>query len=212
MTRKTKRNSPPPLQTTIDTLDYGPVNKFSEKVSKVLQLITPPNKKRRAIALIGQSQTYDEESDSSSDEEPDKETLLKQKKLLNRRAVYIESPPTIEIQAINDGPQGTRQKWTMYCKTMEKLRRNSLPLTESMQLRTMLVKLQKDEFIQQKMMCIQKEQRQRLNQLDEDDNTPLGTLFNSQNVKRISPPPFYQMQPLFYQQQRWMPSSYYCYY
>ncbi|KAL7325500.1 hypothetical protein PS15p_207966 [Mucor circinelloides] len=201
--RKTKRNSPPPLHTTTAAvLDHKLTESGFAKWSKVLQLISPPNKKRRAVALIGQSrENSDEESESESgnesesDDDDHQETTIKRtqrpdsmnkQKLLNRRAMYIPNP--VPQQQCNDGPKDSWHKWTLYRATYHKLRRNSLPLSEGLFLRRMLVHLQQDESIQDQI-----KQQHKMpthcnhSNSDDEDNIPLGTLLENKKLATAVP-------------------------
>lgn len=206
MNRKTKRNSPPPLHTTTAAvLDHKLTESGFAKWSKVLQLISPPNKKRRAVALIGQShensddedQEEDSEGDSEdeSDDDDHQETIIKRtqrpdsmnkQKMLNRRAMYIPNP--IQKQQCHDGPKDAWHKWTLYRATYHKLRRNSLPLSEGLHLRRMLVHLQHDESIQEH---IQQQHKMPANRnhsnSDDEDNIPLGTLLENKKLATAVP-------------------------
>ncbi|KAG2210193.1 hypothetical protein INT46_010002 [Mucor plumbeus] len=196
--RKTKRNSPPPLHMTIaSVLDYKFTDGGFAKWPKILQLISPPNKKRRAVALIGQSCENSDEDDENDEDDEEKysedeqETVLKRiqkqdgiskQKMLNRRAMYIPNP----VQC-NDGPKDSWHKWTLYRATYQKLRRNSLPLSEGLHLKKMLVNLQQDESIktylkQQQMMPVN---RTKNNNNDDEDNIPLGTLLESKKLSLL---------------------------
>ncbi|KAI8064270.1 uncharacterized protein B0P05DRAFT_459718, partial [Gilbertella persicaria] len=72
-------------------------------------------------------------------------------------------------------PQDTQQKWSLYRATQQKLRRNSLPLLESIHLQKMLVTLLDDEHVRAMQTSITARIKQ--SQEDEDD-IPLGTLIH----------------------------------
>lgn len=84
MNRKTKRHSPPPFQSS--TIDSNKLSDSFSKWSKVLHLISPPNKKRRSISITVH-QPPEEPSLVVSRKLQDIQSI-KQKKL-NRRAMYI---------------------------------------------------------------------------------------------------------------------------
>ncbi|KAI9361549.1 hypothetical protein BD770DRAFT_383628 [Pilaira anomala] len=84
MNRKTKRHSPPPFQSS--TIDSNKLSDSFSKWSKVLHLISPPNKKRRSISITVH-QPLEETSLVVSRKLQDVQSI-KQKKL-NRRAMYI---------------------------------------------------------------------------------------------------------------------------
>ncbi|KAK4520999.1 uncharacterized protein ATC70_006883 [Mucor velutinosus] len=205
MERKTKRNSPPPLHTTTAAvLDHKPTESGFAKWSKVLQLISPPNKKRRAVALIGQScensddedQDENSESDSESDDDDDHQAMIvlrtqrpdsmNKQKMLNRRAMYIPNP--VQQQQCHDGPKDAWHKWTLYRATYHKLRRNLLPLSEGLHLRRMLVHLQQDESIQDHIQQHHKmSARRNHSNNDDEDNIPLGTLLENKKLATAAP-------------------------
>ncbi|KAI8372613.1 hypothetical protein EDC96DRAFT_438615 [Choanephora cucurbitarum] len=139
-------------------MDTGLADSFA-KWSRVLQAWSPPQKKRRAVIVL----------DSKEEEE------LKKQKSLNRRAIYI--PPPI----IHDGPKDQWQKWSLYRATHQKLRRNPLPLLESIHLRKMLTTLQKDQSMPHHLQVSGQDE-------EEDDNVPLGTLMKSNQMRSIQPP------------------------
>lgn len=200
--RKTKRNSPPPAQMTIATMD----TKLTYKWSRMLQLISPPNKIRRATTpLIGEHESDDEEEEDNDNEEdntvePKKRGLYpsNKQKLLHRRGMYISTPPLIAVPVVKkqqDGPKDARQKWSLYRATHQKLRRNSLSLREGLHLKKMFDIFQQDEAIlqQESTNCFDMEflpkktayqsplvslnKNLGVNHDDEEDNIPLGTLF-----------------------------------
>jgi hypothetical protein len=194
--RKTKRNSPPPIQMTIATMDPS---KATDTWSRMIQLISPPNKIRKAVPLIGQrSDSKEINADSSdSDETKERESLTK-KKILHRRGMYI--PPFVNQQKI-DGPKDLQHKWALYRATQQKLRRNLLPLGEGLLLKKMLVMFQQDKAILQQEATMEFAPRKTAHQNplvfnnkcpsaignhdDEEDNIPLGTLL--EKTKRQSP-------------------------
>lgn len=199
--RKTRRNSPPPLHTTTAAVldQKSTMDTNFAKWSRMLQLISPPNKKRRAVALIGKScENSDEESDNeqetASTTTPRQESISKQK-MLNRRAMYISKHTgTTALQnRNNDGPKDSWHKWTIYRVTHQKLRKHSLPLSESLHLRRMLVSLQQDESIH-KHIQLQEQQQQYPQQPkmpanhgqkaynDDEDDIPLGTLLENKKI------------------------------
>ncbi|GAN07398.1 hypothetical protein MAM1_0159c06895 [Mucor ambiguus] len=205
--RKTKRNSPPPLHTTTAAvLDHKLTESGFAKWSKMLQLISPPNKKRRAVALIGQlcensddedpDEASESESQNENDDDEHQEILVKRaqrpdsmnkQKVLNRRAMYIPNP--IQQQQYNDGPKDAWHKWALYRATYHKLRRNSVPLLEGLHLRRMLVHLQQDEFIQDHIQQQHKVPAHRNHSnSDDEDNIPLGTLLENKKLVTAVPP------------------------
>ncbi|KAF1806332.1 hypothetical protein V8B55DRAFT_1455850 [Mucor lusitanicus] len=206
MNRKTKRNSPPPLHTTTAAvLDHKLTESGFAKWSKVLQLISPPNKKRRAVALIGQScenssdedEDQDESEQGESDDDDDHQEIIvkraqrpdsmNKQKMLNRRAMYIPNP--VQQQHYNDGPKDAWHKWALYLSTQHKLRRNSLPLSEGLHLRRMLVHLQQDESIQDHIQQQHKMPAHRYHSNnDDEDNIPLGTLLENKKLATAVPP------------------------
>ncbi|KAL9549140.1 hypothetical protein MBANPS3_005344 [Mucor bainieri] len=198
MNRKTKRNSPPPLHTTTAAvLDHKLTETGFAKWSKVLQLISPPNKKRRAVALIGRScenSDEDEYSDEASESESENEESDEddhQEKMLNRRAMYIPNP--VQQQQCHDGPKDAWHKWTLYRATHHKLRRSSLPLREGLHLRQMLVHLQQDESIRDHIQQQQQQQqhkapaRRNHSNNDDEDDIPLGTLLENKKLATAVP-------------------------
>ncbi|CAO3650706.1 unnamed protein product [Mucor hiemalis] len=184
--RKTKRQSPPPYKTTT-TIDQKQTDSFS-KWTKVLQLLSPPHKKRRAFELLAQ-QDSDEDSVStcSSKSSIDDDQLvpspplalkrersmdqISQQKMLNRRAMYIPSTTTI----ITDGPNDSHHQWTLYCATHQKLRRTTLPLLESLHLRKMLNTLQ-HQLSRTIGHNVPNKENLIKQQEDEEDDIPLGAL------------------------------------
>lgn len=203
MNRKSKRNSPPPNQMTISaTMD----NKLTDKWSRVLQLISPPNKIRRANE---EKEEINDNTSSNDEQEPKKRDSYPttKQKLLHRRGMYIPTPATAAIDQVEDGPKGLRHKWALYCATHQKLRRNSLPLWEGLHLKKMLVIFQHDKAILQheangygmEFNSIPPRKTAQRGPLvflnknpganhddEEEDNIPLGTLL--EKTKRRSPP------------------------
>jgi hypothetical protein len=223
--RKSKRNSPPPLQTTV--IDHHRFADSFSKWTKVLQLISPPNKKRRAFAQQQQQQqqyrwsSSDDDSSFSSTEEQDTDssddddktvvnnpyytsipkshsapTLLKREsgmdklKQLHRRGMYIPSN-----DAVNDGPIDAWHQWNLYRSTCQKLRRcSSLPLLETIHLRKMLVNLQPKTcslpvVVSSNINCL----INMVEQQDEEDDVPLGTLLEN---RRFLPPTPSVLEPM----------------
>ncbi|KAI8641168.1 hypothetical protein BD408DRAFT_418504, partial [Parasitella parasitica] len=202
MNRKTKRNSPPPLRTTTAAiLDHKFTDTGFAEWSKVLQLISPPNKKRRAVALIGQSREDSDEDDEANDGEDDDEDIedndhkirlkkvqeqndTSKQKLMKRRAMYIPNP----LEQCNDSPRDAWHKWTLYRATWQKLRRNSLPLAEVVHLRRMLFNLQREKSVHEQIKQHQQQQqklpknRTKNSQNDDEDNIPLGTLLENKKL------------------------------
>ncbi|KAI8378954.1 hypothetical protein BD560DRAFT_312517, partial [Blakeslea trispora] len=73
-------------------------------------------------------------------------------------------------------PKDQWQKWSLYRATHEKLRRNPLPLLESIHLRKMLMTLQNDRSMPRHLQV----SGQRCHgQDEEDDDIPLGALMKS---------------------------------
>lgn len=161
MDRKTKRHSPPPL------------DKLTNKWSRVLHLISPPNKKRRSIAIIQSSS--DDDYMHALKRELCMDRLNKQK-TLNRRAMYIPSPP-------DDGPKDAAHQWSLYRSTYQKLRQNNtLPLSEIIHLRKMLVLLQPKKKVVDPVM-------------DDEDDVPLGTLLEKNKSTSLAQPRYLTASP-----------------
>ncbi|KAG2228388.1 hypothetical protein BDF21DRAFT_433365 [Thamnidium elegans] len=164
MNKKTKRHSPPPFQTS--TIDSKISDNFS-KWAKILQLISPPNKKRRSVSILSQQDTWPADEKHVTLLTATKKQDIQKK--LNRRAMYI--PNT----TVTDGPKDAMHQWHLYKSTHQKLRQNALPLSETIHLRKMLLLLQPvktSNSIKQ----------------EEDDDIPLGTLLEKNKLAPTSNP------------------------
>ncbi|KAG2206285.1 hypothetical protein INT47_007299 [Mucor saturninus] len=222
MNGKTKR---PPFRSTAAVVVEHKVSDASfSKWSKMLHLISPPNKKRRSTSIVAK----DDDDEEKEEEEGTIYVLKKEfsldqfnkQKSLNRRAMYIPNPPPI------DGPKDASHQWSLYRATYQKLRQNTLPLSETIHLRKMLILLQPQQFKQQKKID-PVTLHTRVTKVtipvaveDEEDDVPLGTLLEKKTTPHTVTTPIKKNQivyqryltPTFYHMPYYQPQQPYYYY